>query len=347
MKIRSVIPFKHFLMRVGYYLSDPYPIWQEENVSTNWYIDVQKEFTIDSAEQLAGLAQLVNAGNSFEGKIVKLGRDIVLNDIANMVNWENTQHRNRWIPIGTNNNPFKGTFDGRGHVISGVYINQPNINNLGLFGCTEMEKIKNLWVIAFINGNSSIGGFVGLRRLDYGHICNCYSDIILSGHTDIGGLVGTNQGNSKIFYSMAVGVIKHPVKPNLIGKLNTSDKSLCLNCSNGIVDSNSKDAAGIEISLIEKKLFRLLRNRINKLPYRQSKTWSHYWCRIDVKVKDNYIVINNLLRYSDVNIYNKHNQAIIHTENSGNSCYLKIPVPAGIYIVEVNKEIHPYSIKVG
>jgi hypothetical protein len=349
---KNKIPFKRFLKQVGYYLSHPYPIW-EPNEPNNRdapqlrYIDSQKEFTIYTAEQLAEFRNLVNKGYSFEGKIVKLVKDIVLNDIANMENWEEAQPINEWTPIGTENHPFKGTFDGGGHVISGVYINKPHNDNQGLFGCVEMEKIRNLWVIAFITGRASIGGLAGQRRQNFGHIGNSYSTIILKGHTDIGGLVGINRGNSKIFHSRATGVVKAPGIPRrgeLIGKPNVSEEPLCCyKCSNGIIVYQPNTATCIEISDFEKKLFRQLRDRINKSPYRQSKKWSRYWGRIDVRVKGNCIVIDDLLRNADVKIYDKHSQRIIY---SGNSSTLKIPVPAGTYVIEVNKEKHPYPIPV-
>jgi hypothetical protein len=352
--IENKIPFKHFLRRVGYYLSYPYPIWNSGE-DPNWrYIDSQNEFTINTAEQLAKFAELVNSGYDFKGKKIKLVRDIVLNDIANMENWfEAPPKKNVWTPIGTDKNPFRGIFDGGGYVISGVYTGNRN-DNQGLFGCIEMDipnwQIRNLWVIAFIKGRVSIGGLVGLKRQNFGYIRNNCSTIILDGTADIGGLVGTNQGKSKIFGSSSAGVAKAPSttkRCELIGNPSTSEEPLCLyGCSNGIVVYQPDTAIGIEISNMEKNLFRQLRNRINKLPYRPSKTWSRYWGTIEVQKKDNCIVIDNLLRNADVKIYDKHSQAIIYSGNSGSSCILKIPVPIGIYIVEVNKENYPYPVDV-
>jgi beta-lactamase class D len=92
---------------------------------TAWYSSSQNEFTITTPEQLAGFAKLVNEGNSFEGKNIKLGKNISLNDTAN------------WTPIGKfisaqKTHWFMGTLDGNGFVISGININN-SAQNQGLF----------------------------------------------------------------------------------------------------------------------------------------------------------------------------------------------------------------------
>ena len=63
-------------------------LW-DGTVDTSWYDPnvPQKEYTIFSASQLAGLAQLVNQGNSLEGTTIRLHSDL---DLAG----------HNWIPIG-------------------------------------------------------------------------------------------------------------------------------------------------------------------------------------------------------------------------------------------------------
>ena len=84
--------------------------------NTEWYSDSKDEFTITTAEQLAGLAELVNGGNDFSGKTITLGADI---DLAGK----------EWTPIGqylgaNSTSYFSGTFDGAGNTISGLKITQ-------------------------------------------------------------------------------------------------------------------------------------------------------------------------------------------------------------------------------
>ena len=58
----------------------------------SWYKDDTDSFTITTAEQLAGLAELVNDGNKFENKTIKLGADIYLNP-------DDNKKARKWTPI--------------------------------------------------------------------------------------------------------------------------------------------------------------------------------------------------------------------------------------------------------
>ena len=137
-----------------------------DNASTDWYGDGSaSEFTVSTAEQLAGLASLVNEGTSFEGKTIKLGADIILNENSEKYKeWETTAPEKEWTPIGTTYNGFSGTFDGCGHIISGLYINEnenKTNNYYGLFAKT-VGTITHVQVInSYIEANSYLGGIVG------------------------------------------------------------------------------------------------------------------------------------------------------------------------------------------
>ena len=165
--------------------------------NTTWYTNDENatEFTITTAEQLAGLAQLVNGGDSMSGKTIKLGNDIALNDTTDWKNWGDgdSTRLNQWTAIGG----FKGTFDGDGHTVRGVYIiiNSYNRSGQGFFGRVEYYgTIKNLGVIAsYIKGSNAcdnIGGLVGILS---GAITNSYATGNVSGGDYVGGLVGFNE----------------------------------------------------------------------------------------------------------------------------------------------------------
>ncbi len=112
-------------------------VW-DGNAETGWYNPAETDFTITTAGQLAGLAQLVNAGNTFSGKTVRLGADILLNDTTGHKQWDdNSSTLNQWTPIGSYaaNDPqktFKGTFDGQRHGVYGIYTSTGN-DYQGLF----------------------------------------------------------------------------------------------------------------------------------------------------------------------------------------------------------------------
>jgi hypothetical protein len=181
--------------------NDGYPYLQWSVFSVLFDVS-KKEFIINTAEEFTEFARLVNDGYDFEGKIIKLGRNIALNDTANWRNWANNPPASKWIPIGTNNNTFNGTFNGNGYVISGVYINSTSIYQ-GLFGYLNSSgTVKNLGIVAsYIKGESATGGLAGMN---YGTIDNSYFIGTVEG-TSAGGLAGMNYGT--IDNSNSAGIV--------------------------------------------------------------------------------------------------------------------------------------------
>ena len=168
-------------------------VWNGE-ADTSWYQVDATEFQIATAEQLAGLAELVNAGYTFEGKTIKLTADILLNDTEGWENWnESTKGLNTWTPIGNSwDNPFTGTLDGDGHSVSGIYINS-TANYQGLVGVLGSGgTLQNLGVKAsYIKGGYHVGGVCGNSR---GTVTNCYNTGNVTGNNQVGGVCGYNDG---------------------------------------------------------------------------------------------------------------------------------------------------------
>ena len=106
---------------------------------TSWYQANKSQYFISSASQLAGLATLVNEGTTnFKDSTVYLNCDIVWND-GDCTNWGTTAPTYSWTPIGVtgsgNSNPhwktsnlFLGSFNGQGHVISGLYFSNTSVD---------------------------------------------------------------------------------------------------------------------------------------------------------------------------------------------------------------------------
>ena len=87
---------------------------------------------ISSAEGLAWFARLVNQGDSFAGKTVVLTNSLDLS-------------AHQWVPIGTSQHPFAGTFDGKGNTISGMTMAVSEAVPLaGLFGVVSTAAIQNV-----------------------------------------------------------------------------------------------------------------------------------------------------------------------------------------------------------
>lgn len=108
-----------------------------------------------------------------------------------------------FVPIGSNSSFFSGTFNGHGYAINGLYINLPSGTDVGLFtGMTSDATIKNVGLTNVqITGNDAVGALVGDEVS--GTISNAYSTGVVSGVSNVGGLVGGNGGTVIISYSTA------------------------------------------------------------------------------------------------------------------------------------------------
>ncbi|MEN6309270.1 MAG: GLUG motif-containing protein [Anaerohalosphaeraceae bacterium] len=117
--------------------------------------------------------------------------------------------------IGDQSVPFRGSFDGNGHVIRNLtYSTTANISRAGLFGATEDATIMNLGIekITISTGGSCIGGLVGYQVR--GAISQCYSAGSISSscvstytaESYAGGLVG-RQFSGIILNSFSTGSV--------------------------------------------------------------------------------------------------------------------------------------------
>ena len=113
-------------------------VW-DGTADISWYDATQTSFDIYTPEQLAGVAQLVNSGTSFNGMTLNLTADIWLNNTGSTAN--------NWTPIGgsetptsesaSSGNSFRGAFNGHGHGIYNLYCDKTNYFHAGLFGCIQ------------------------------------------------------------------------------------------------------------------------------------------------------------------------------------------------------------------
>lgn len=76
----------------------------EDNYDISWYDANKTGFTINTAEQLAGVSVLVQRKNNFSGKTINLGNDINLQtkgtSVLNAEGTLNTISLKIWTPIG-------------------------------------------------------------------------------------------------------------------------------------------------------------------------------------------------------------------------------------------------------
>ena len=163
-------------------------------------------YLIYTLKDLEDFRNSVNAGNTYEGKYIKLMNDITMNtpdmfsrDAAgNITGAAEGKKPYEWTPIGTytsssDNKPFSGTFDGDGHKIIGIYIVSKRIDYQGLFGYCKNVTMKNLGVAdGYVYGKYYVGSVVGYCNADSGTstVTNCYNTGTVRGLQNVGGVAG-------------------------------------------------------------------------------------------------------------------------------------------------------------
>ena len=160
----------------------------ENNYETSWYVGHESDtvYTLTTPEQFAGLAYLVNNGNNFSGKTIKLNNDI---DLLGTVHNESGVF---WTPIGTDSIRFSGTFDGQGHTISHMIIDT-DVQYAGLFGCVSGATIRNVILDSSCSVTSTANNVGGIAGVTYNEtlIENVVNNGNVSGTSNyVGGIVG-------------------------------------------------------------------------------------------------------------------------------------------------------------
>lgn len=175
---------------------------QQDSVDVYWYNTQDSVFELRTAAQLRGLAELVNTGIDFYQQEVRLTNDIFLNDTTGYRDWEHdaSGYLEQWTPIGTEEKPFCGTFDGRGHTIYGLYINRGMASYYqGLFGLVLDGAIRNVQMKdAFIKAHDHVGGIAGMIGYTSEIRGSSFQGkVIGTGHM-VGGIVGKAEEYNRI-----------------------------------------------------------------------------------------------------------------------------------------------------
>ncbi|NYS45211.1 filamentous hemagglutinin N-terminal domain-containing protein, partial [Halomonas zhaodongensis] len=110
-----------------------------------------------------------------------LGADI---DASSTAGWNSDQG---WAPIAG----FEGIFDGLGHDLSGLTINQPGETRVALFGgLGGASRFLNINLVdVSIDGRSGVGSLIGIARQQF-VIRNVDLSGSVTAQSDVGGLVG-------------------------------------------------------------------------------------------------------------------------------------------------------------
>ena len=160
-----------------------YPVWDGTSADTTWYDAQDTAYTLSAPAQLAGLAQLVNEGTTFENVTITLTENLYLGN-------------QEWTPIGQKGAGkfFQGTFDGNGKTVSGLKISAENNNDAdtfdgyaALFGATQNAVVQNVTVYGTVDAQNAAG--IVARANEGTTIRGCVSNVTVTGSTKAGGIV--------------------------------------------------------------------------------------------------------------------------------------------------------------
>lgn len=239
---------------------------------TIWY-DGSGNYTIGTADELAGLAQLVNNGNDFSGATITLTSDI---DLAS--------YASGWIPIGIYDPlevpvveyQFRGIFDGNNHIIQNLTVTGLGYD-VGLFGYVGAGGVvENLGIESgTVNGVNNVGGVVGYLEDGYvtncynassvrgddgtgaggnaggvvggnwGTVTNCYNTGTITGCWCIGGVVGTSYGSMIGCYNTGSVIGDNDEVGGVVGEFGSGDMTNCYNTGPVSGDNTVGGVAGI------------------------------------------------------------------------------------------------------
>lgn len=165
-------------------------------------IKVDGNYAIENAGQLYWFADQVNnyyQTNYTDGAV--LVADITVN--KGVLNSDGSLSANSssfrsWPGIGywteTQSRVLYGTFDGNGHIISGLYTNDANKDYTGLIGYGQCT-IQNVGLVdAYFKGKNYVGSICGYNN--YGSILNCYSVSSVAGTSNVGSICGYNDNGT-------------------------------------------------------------------------------------------------------------------------------------------------------
>ncbi len=207
----------------------------------------ENPYLIENGAHLALLAFNVNNGTNYKNTYFRQTVGIMLNDTT-VEDWSNVLTTiNSWNPIGTQQAPFLGHYDGGGFSISGIYIQSSD--HAGLFGYTGNESsILNVTIRnSVIRGSDYVGAVCAYNQAE---ISDCdVINTLITGNEAVGGICGYN--SSVLSYCKNYANIT--ADKNVGGIAGKSD-SIIVNCTNyGTVAANYHvgGIVGSTLSLIE------------------------------------------------------------------------------------------------
>ena len=133
--------------------------------------------------QYSSLAEALNAAK--DGGTVELLKNVTLTG--------------NWTTVGTETEPFKGTFDGKGYTITGLTIPTSDNEYMGFIGMLDGGTVKNVkFASVSVTGKNDVGTAVG--RIINGGIVSGVQVLggTVSGAKRVGGVVGSIKASGTV-----------------------------------------------------------------------------------------------------------------------------------------------------
>ena len=157
-----------------------------------------------------------------------------------------------WIPIGNNNNKWKGKMDGQGHTISNLYIKTAQ-DYVGLFGYTDGATIQDLIFdnakvenVSTTNANTYYTGILAGSAHGYSpsHIkgIKTTKNCTVIGQEDTGGIVGSAKINLENCENHS-SVKGTKIVGGIVGYISYNNIKCCTNY--GTIENNITNIGGI------------------------------------------------------------------------------------------------------
>jgi hypothetical protein len=194
MKILYVIFISSFSLVCFLGKAQTSDVWDGTS-DTTWYNTTDTLFQLTTAEQLAGLAVMVNNGNSFQGKTIELMNDV---DIGGAL-----ETPLNWMSIGKYYYEmdsvfyivFSGVFAGNNKTIRNLIVYGNDTISLGFFGFSYSATIRNIQIdnVSYsLHKAEYCGGLIGACKYSYLLNCNVQTSMFFN-HNNIlsfAGIVG-------------------------------------------------------------------------------------------------------------------------------------------------------------
>ena len=137
----------------------------------------------NTTTQYSSLAEALNAAK--DGGTVELLKNVTLTG--------------NWTTVGTETEPFKGTFDGKGYTITGLTILTSDNEYMGFIGMLDGGTVKNVkFASVSVTGKNDVGTAVG--RIINGGIVSGVQVLggTVSGAKRVGGVVGSIKASGTV-----------------------------------------------------------------------------------------------------------------------------------------------------